>query len=418
MKVAVLGGGVIGVSTAWWLRQSGHDVELVERRGGPAQETSFANGGQISVSYAEPWANPDAPLKILRWLMQDDAQLLFRPRLDARQWRWALAFLRECAPGRLAPNIRSMVRLAEYSRDTLRGMRDQLGIAYDHRERGILSFYRDQDEFDRSQRAAGLMRDFGVERRVLSADEVVAIEPALSAQRAHIVGGDFAPDDESGDVHLFACALARHAEQAGVVFRYNTQVTRLTSEQGRVTGLEIVRPDGGFDTLRADAYVVALASHTPHLVEPLGVPCNVYPTKGYSATFVVRDDSRAPTVSLTDRAHKVVMSRLGPRLRLAGTAEIGGYDRDLSPARCHMLARLADELFPGALDIEGATYWAGLRPSTPSNVPLIGRTRLANLYLNTGHGTLGWTMGAGSGRALADLIDGRRPEPDFPFLGQ
>ena len=262
------------------------------------------------------------------------------------------------------------------------------------------------------------MRDFGVERRVLSADEVVAIEPALSAQRAHIVGGDLAPDDESGDVHLFACALARHAEQAGVVFRYNTQVTRLTSEQGRVTGLEIVRPDGGFDTLRADAYVVALASHTPHLVEPLGVPCNVYPTKGYSATFVVRDDSRAPTVSLTDRAHKVVMSRLGPRLRLAGTAEIGGYDHDLSPARCHMLARLADELFPGALDIEGATYWAGLRPSTPSNVPLIGRTRLANLYLNTGHGTLGWTMGAGSGRALADLIDGRRPEPDFPFLGQ
>lgn len=417
MKVAVLGSGIIGISSAWWLAQAGHDVVVVDRSTGPAQETSLANGAQISVSYAEPWANPQAPLKLLKWMFQDDAPLLFRPQLDWRQWVWGLAFLRECLPSRLAPNIRAMVRMAEYSRSTLRAMRTELGIEYDHLERGILNFYRDPHEFETSQRAAGLMRDFGVERRVINADEVIAIEPALAPQRACIVGGDYTPEDESGDVHLFAAGLAQRCEAAGVDFRFNTRITRLISEGGQVLGVEVIEPDGRYGRIDADAYVVALGSYSPMLVRPLGVPCNVYPAKGYSATYPILKPEAAPSVSLTDSSHKVVFSRLGNRLRMAGTAELSGYSRELNAGRCDALTTLARELFPDALDFERVSYWSGLRPSTPSNVPLIGRTRIANLYLNTGHGTLGWTMGAGSGRALADLLSGRRPEPEFPFLG-
>jgi len=417
MKVAVLGSGIIGVSTAWWLRQAGHDVVVVDRRGGAAQETSFANGGQISVSYAEPWANPQAPAKLLRWMFREDAPLLFRPQLDVRQWLWGLAFLRECLPGRLAPNIRAMVRMAEYSRNTLAGMRADLNIPYDHLARGILNFYRDPREFELSQRASGVMRDLGVERRVVSADEVIAIEPALAGQRANIVGGDYTPDDESGDVHAFTTGLAARAQAAGVQFMFDTRVTRLVTEAGKVTHAEVILADGTFGQVHADAFVVALASHTPALVRPLGVACNIYPAKGYSATFPLLDEQAAPTVSLTDSSHKVVFSRLGNRLRMAGTAELSGYSRALNPVRCQALTRLASELFPGALDCERVSYWAGLRPSTPSNVPLIGRTRVPNLYLNSGHGTLGWTMGVGSGRALVDIISNRRPEPEFPFLG-
>lgn len=417
MKVAVLGSGIIGISSAWWLRQAGHDVVVIDRSTGPAQETSLANGSQISVSYAEPWANPQAPLKLLKWMFQDDAPLLFRPQLDWRQWMWGLAFLRECLPSRLAPNIRAMVRMAEYSRSTLQGMRAELGIQYDHLERGILNFYRDPHEFETSQRAAGLMRDFGVERRVVSADEVIAIEPALAPQRANIVGGDFTPEDESGDVHLFTVALARLCETAGVEFQYSTRVTRLLSEGGQIQGVEIIQPDGRYGRVDAQAYVVAMGSYSPHLVRPLGVACNVYPAKGYSATYPILKPEAAPTVSLTDSSHKVVFSRLGNRLRMAGTAELSGYSRELNSGRCAALTNLAQDLFSDALDYEGVSYWSGLRPSTPSNVPLIGRTRIPNLYLNTGHGTLGWTMGVGSGRALADLLSGRRPEPEFPFLG-
>src|SRR5690606_34015161 len=292
----------------------------------------------------------------LKWMFQDDAPLLFRPQLDWRQWMWGLAFLRECMPGRLAPNIRAMVRLAEYSRATLQAMRAELGIPYDHLERGILNFYRDPHEFEISQKAAGLMRDFGVERRVVTADEVVAIEPALAPHRATIVGGDYTPEDESGDVHLFASSLARRCEAAGVEFRFETSATRLITEGGQVKSLEIIEPDGRFGLVDADAFVVAMGSFSPRLLRPLGVPCNVYPAKGYSATFPIVSPPTAPSVSLTASSHQVVFSRLGNRLRMAGAAEVAGYSRSLNTGGCEAMTRLARELFPDALDFEGVSY--------------------------------------------------------------
>jgi D-amino-acid dehydrogenase len=417
MKVVVLGSGILGTSSAWWLREAGHEVTVVDRQAGAGRETSFANGGQISVSYSVPWANPAAPKKLFSWAFRPDAPLLFRPTADWRQWQWALAFLRECMPSRLAPNVRAMVALASYSRRTLQEMRASLGIDYHHLSRGILQFYRDEAEFDASQRAADVMRDVGVDRRTVSADEVIAIEPALAPSRRLIVGGDFTPDDESGDVFAFTDGLAARAAAAGVEFLYGTQATRLAFDGSRIKSVEIIGADGRYRDLHADAFVVALGSHSPQLLRPLGVPCMVYPAKGYSATYRVLDADRAPHVSLTDAGHKVVVSRFGDRLRIAGTAEFGGYSRELDPVRCEALTRIARELFGDALDTTDPSYWSGLRPSTPSNVPLVGRSRIANLFLNTGHGTLGWTMGAGSGRAVADIVSGKRPEPDFPFIG-
>jgi len=417
MKIAVLGSGIIGTSCAWWLNQSGHEVIVVDRASGPAQETSFANAGQVTVAHAEPWASPAVLPKLARWLWRDDAPLSFRLQLDWRQWWWGMQFLRQCLPGRPEINMRAMVRLAEYSRATLQAMRAELGLEYDALQHGVLSFYRSSAEFEASQRSADLMRDLGVERRIVSADEVVAIEPALTAYRAAIAGGDYAPDDETGDLHRLTLAIAEHAQAAGVAFRFNTQVTRLVSEGGRISAAETIEPDGRYGRLHADAYVVALGCATPALVAPLGVACPVYPAKGYSATFPIRDVAKAPWVSLLDSQHKLAFTRMGERLRVAGTAELAGYSRALNPARCQALRHIAQALFPDALDLDGASYWSGLRPVTPSHVALVGRTRIQNLYLNTGHGMFGGTMGAGSGRALADIVSGRRPEPAFPFLG-
>ncbi|HET8597234.1 MAG TPA: D-amino acid dehydrogenase [Castellaniella sp.] len=416
MKVAVFGAGIIGVSSAWWLARAGHEVEVIDRRAGSALETSRANGGQISVCYAEPWASVHTLKKVLRWIGRADAPLRVSPRLNPRQWLWCARYLYECRDARFAANLRAMVALAQYSRATLRGLRAELGIEYDHLERGILAFYRDPRELEHARASAALMRELGVDRRIVDPDEVLRIEPALAGARDPIVGGDFTADDESGDVHLFTRALAEHARQAGVVFRFNTRVNRLVPAGGRVSVAELVEPDGFFRSLRADAYVVALGSFSPMLLGPLGVSCPVWPAKGYSATFGLRDPAAAPVVSLVDQEVKIVTSRLGDRLRMAGTAEIGGYSRALDTGRCNQLVEHARSLFPSALDFDNVQFWSGLRPTTPSNVPLIGRSRLRNLYLNTGHGSLGWTMGAGSGRVLADLVSGRRPDIEFPFL--
>ena len=416
MRVLVLGGGVVGVTSAWYLAQDGHDVTVIDRQPAAALETSFANGGQISASYAEPWANPGAPLKILKWLARDDAPLLFRPRLDWRQWRWGVQFLLECLPSRTRHNTIQCLNLALYSRDCLKALRVETGIQYDQLERGILQFYTEQDEFARGVEAAGLMRAYGCERDVKTPDECVAIEPALAQCRAHLAGGIFTATDESGDAQRFTAELARLAVSRGVTFAWSTEIQAVVPHGDAIDAVRVVR-DGRFDALRADAYVMALGSYSPFLLAPIHVPANIYPAKGYSATIDIGSHRGAPTVSLTDFAWKIVLTRLGQRLRVAGTAELNGWNTSLDPIRCEALTARTFELFPDAGDRSSVRYWTGLRPATPSNAPLIGRTRYRNLFLNTGHGTLGWTMGPGSGKALADLIDGVKPDVDFRFIG-
>ncbi len=421
MKVIVLGSGIIGTSSAWFLKKQGHDVTVIERQPGAAQETSFANGCQISVSHAEPWANPSAPLKVLKWLGKEDAPLLFRPRAEWLQWLWGMSFLRECTPGRTADNIRQIVAISEYSRQTLQAVRAETGIDYDCLTKGILHFYTDKKEFDDSLPAAKLMRDLGCQRDSIGADEVVRIEPALASIRDKIVGGDYTETDESGDVYKFTSGLAKKAAEAGVDFQFNTSVTRLLTEgsgsSAKVVGVEVIDAEGRHKVLRADSFVMAMGSFSQPLLKPLGVNLMIYPGKGYSATYQITNPDEAPTVSLTDDGYKLVVSRLGDRLRVAGTCEVNGYGRDLNTARCEAITRRTRELFPNACDYENPTYWTGLRPLTPSNVPYIGKTKYNNLYLNTGHGTLGWTMGAGSGRAIADIVSGHYPEVDFAFTG-
>lgn len=406
MRVVVLGAGVVGVTSAWYLAEAGHDVTVIDRQPASAQETSFANGGQISVSHAEPWANPFAPLKILQWLGREDAPLLWRWRADARQWVWGLRFLRECTAGRTRANIIAILRLALYSRAALRSLRLASGIEYDHLERGILHLYFDQREFEHAIPQAALMSRHGCDRVVKNVEECLAIEPALATSDLKLVGGIFAASDESGDACKFTQELAYRCAQRGVMFRYGASIENLPREGGRIAG---VRLRGG-EVLGADAYVAALGSYTPLLLRPLGLSLPLVPAKGYSATIPLGSDSAAPIVSLIDDQRKLVFSRLGNRLRVAGTAEFNGYDTSLNAVRCEALLERCLKLFPRIGRSAGIEFWAGLRPATPGNRPMIGGTPFPNLYINTGHGTLGWTLSCGSGRLLADLVSGREPE--------
>ncbi len=415
MKVIVLGAGLLGVTSAYYLQQLGHEVSVIDRQASPAAETSFANGGQISVSHAEPWANPGAPLKVLRWLAREDAPLLFRMRADMHQWLWGMRFLRECTPARTRRNIEQIVRLGSYSRDALQALRRRTGIAYDQRSQGILHFYTSTKEFEDALAPSEQMRQLGCDRRVVSADEAVQIEPALRHIRPQLAGATFTAADESGDANSFACELVKLCRAAGVTFLMNHTVTALREAAGRIDHIEATDSDGRFQRLQADAYVLALGSTSPLLTRPLGIRLPVYPAKGYSVTLPVKDESMAHQVSLTDDEYKLVFSRLGNRLRIAGTAEFNGYDRDLNRVRCEAIVRRVEQLFPGAGDTDQAQFWTGLRPATPSNVPIIGASRLPNFFLNTGHGTLGWTHACGSGKAIARIVSGLKPEIDFDF---
>jgi D-amino-acid dehydrogenase len=407
VHVLVLGAGVIGTTTAWFLRSAGHEVSVLDRQAGPARETSLANGGQVSVSHAEPWANPAAPRKILKWLFREDAPLLYRPQWEARQWLWALGFLRECLPARTASNVRSIVRLGLHSREVLRRLRTELALDYARSAHGILHFYSDAEEAAAARASVEFMGRLGCQRRLLDADEAVAIEPALAHFRGRIVGADYCAEDESGDAHQFTVQLAERAAQAGVRFMFNATVSRMLVSRERATGVEFIDAAGWPQRLDAEAIVVALGVNSFDVLKPLGIRLQLYPAKGYSATFEVTEASAAPVVSLTDSAHKLVFSRFGTRLRVAGTAELAGHGRALNPARCAAIRRRTAELFPGACDYDQPQYWAGLRPLTPSNVPYLGATRVRGLYLNTGHGTLGWTLAAGCGQLIADRVSGR-----------
>jgi D-amino-acid dehydrogenase len=414
VKVLVLGAGVVGVASAWYLAEAGHEVTVVDRQAQAAMETSFANGGQISASHAEPWAKPSVVPKILRWLGREDAPLAFRPRADWAQWMWGLRFLLECLPGRFERNCRALAGLAAYSRDCLRALREKTGLRYDQSSRGILHFATDGHDFEVLARSAEAVRALGIDRQVKSAPECLALEPALKDSQDPVTGGVYTPGDESGDACRFTQELARLAARRGVRFRFDSSVKAID-----VTGEEVsgVRLENEQQELNADAYVVALGSYSPLLLRPLGIRIPVYPLKGYSITLQLgpEHDDAAPSMSLTDEAHKIVISRLGTRLRAAGTAELTGYDTAVSRVRCAAIAQRVRELFPGLGGITAHESWTGLRPATPDNVPIIGRTHLRNLFLNTGHGTLGWTLACGSGRALADLVSGRQPEIPFRF---
>jgi D-amino-acid dehydrogenase len=417
MRVIVMGAGVIGVATAWYLSWAGHEVTVLERNAGPGRETSFGNGGQISVSHAEPWANPSAPFKLLKWLGREDAPLLFRLRADPAQWRWGWQFLLNCFRERSTLNMIQLLNLGTYSRQALQQLRHDLRIEYDHLAKGILHFYTSQKEFDLAIEPARVMRELGCERKVIDPDEVVRIEPAMAQAKARLVGATYTSADESGDVHKFTTALAEKCVAAGARFRYGVRIQRLHAEGGAMSAVELASETGAYELLQADAYVLATGSFSAQLAKDVGLTLDIYPAKGYSATLPILDAERAPSVSLTDDEYKLVFSRLDNRLRVAGTAELNGYNLALNKVRCKMLVRRALEVFPGISKPEMATFWAGLRPATPGNVPYIGATPVKGLFLNTGHGTLGWTHGCGSGRAVADLISGRSPEVDFNFLG-
>lgn len=416
MHILVLGAGVVGTTTAWFLQKQGHQVTVVDRQSGAGLETSYANGGQISVSHAEPWANPSAPLKVLKWLFQSDAPLLFRPRLDPAQWRWALAFLAECTSAKAAHNIRQMVNLGTYSRTQLQALRTELGLDYDQLEKGILHFYTNPEEFDGALEPTRIMQDLGCDRQIIDANRAVELEPALAPIKDRIAGATYTSDDESGDARKFTQALAKRCEEAGVEFRYGTDILGFDQAGDRILGVQTLR-EGHHETLRADSYVLCLGSYSATLARQLGITLNIYPAKGYSITVPVKNEEAAFKVSLTDDEYKLVYSRLGDRLRVAGTAELSGYSRKLNLTRCRAIVRRTAEVMPEAGDWDRAEFWTGLRPATPSNVPYIGKSHFANLYLNTGHGTLGWTHSCGSAAALADIIARRKPEVDFSFAG-
>ena len=407
MKIIVLGAGVVGTTSAWYLSQAGHEVTVLDRQPGAGLETSFANGGQISASHAVPWANPGAPLKILRWLGKEDAPLLFRLHADWQQIRWGLQFLRECTPGRTRQNIRSLVTLGIYSRDQLRALRAETNIQYDHLERGILHFFTNHEEFEAGVKASQVMNQFGLKIDALSVKQCIELEPALAPVEPKLAGGTYSASDESGDAQLFTERLAALAQLRGVAFRYKTNVVDLARTTDRVTGVMVRDAQSVTTELKADAYVVALGSYSPLLLKPLGVHILVYPAKGYSVTFPIRPGRLAPSISLTDEAYQMVISRLGERLRIAGTAELNGYNTELNQARCENILRRALELFPDVGERNEATFWTGLRPATPNNIPYVGKTKYDNLFLNTGHGTLGWTLACGSGKLLSDIVDGR-----------
>ena len=422
MKVVILGAGIIGVSTAWYLLEEGHAVTVVDRQADAALETSFANGAQISVSFCEPWANADAPLKVLKWLMRDDSPLLFRPRLDPAQWRWGLSFLTQCTDGAFERNVEQLVALGRYSHESLKSLVATTGIEYNRLERGILHFFSSQKDFDAGAAGAELMRAHGVDRRVLSRDEVLKIEPALAAWGPRIAGGTYTPSDESGDARVFTQELAKRCAARGARFLYEHDVVAIEKAGGEVSQVTVAEQHGGKKTvLKADAYVAALGSYTAPLLRPLGVSLNIYPAKGYSATLRLKHPECASVVSMIDDARKIAISRLGDFIRIAGTAELAGYDTSLdsgtSRVRCEALVRRYEELFPGVADTSEPNFWTGLRPSTPTNIPYIGHTKVGKLWVNAGHGTLGWTHGAGSGRALAELISGKQPALNFEFYG-
>jgi D-amino-acid dehydrogenase len=426
MQVVIMGAGIIGVSTAWHLLQRGHEVTVVDRQPEAALETSYANAAQISVSYCEPWANREAPLKALKWMFSDTSPLLFRPQLDPSQWLWGLRFLGQCNDKAFERNVAQLVALGSYSHAALKDVVADTGIEYNRLERGIAHYYTNQQSFDGAAGAAAVMQRFGVKRNVISRDELLRIEPALKPFSDRIVGGTYTPSDESGDARQFTQQLAALCAARGARMLFGHAIEGIDTQGGAVQQLRVRNlATEAVSVIKGDEYVVACASYTAPLLKTVGLQVPIYPGKGYSATLPLLQPDQAPSVSMIDDSLKIAMSRLGNHLRVAGTIELGGYDKaldtPLAKKRCEMLVRRVEEVFPGVVDTRtpeqggNPQFWTGLRAATPTNIPLIGRTKLNKLWINAGHGTLGWTHGAGSGKALAQLIHGEQPAMAFGF---
>ena len=412
MRVVVLGAGVIGVTSAWYLAQDGHEVTVIDRQSGPALETSFANAGEISPGYASPWAAPGIPMKALKWLFMHHAPLILQPKIDIARLDWIVRMLGNCNAAAYAVNKSRMVRLAEYSRDVLRDLRASTGISYDERTQGTLQLFRTQKQVDAAYKDIAVLKADGVPFEVLSPEDCIKAEPGLATSFNTIAGGLRLPGDETGDCFKFTNRLAAMAEAAGVTFRYGVGIKGLDRQRDRITGVETTQ-----GRVTADAYVLALGSYSPALVKPLGMKLPVYPVKGYSITVPIIDEDRAPVSTVMDETFKIAITRLGDRIRVGGMAEISGFNNTLHPRRQATLTHSVEDLFGGAGDQSKAVFWSGLRPMTPDGTPVVGATPLSNLWLNTGHGTLGWTMSTGSARVLSDLVAGRRAEIDTSDLG-
>jgi len=404
MRVLVLGSGVIGTTSAWYLRQAGFEVTVVDRQPGPALETSFANAGQLSFGYTSPWAAPGVPKKAIGWLFEKHAPLAIKPGMDLAQYRWLWQMLRNCTHERYAINKARMVRMSEYSRDCLNELRAQIGIAFEGRDLGTTQLFRTQQQLDASAQDIEILAQYGVPYEVLDRAGIIQAEPAL-AHVDGLVGALRLPRDQTGDCQLFTRRLAQMAADAGVEFRYDQDVSGLEFDGDRITG---VRIGGRLET--ADRFVVALGSYSPQMVAPLGMRLPVYPLKGYSLTLPITDPAMAPTSTILDESYKVAVTRFDNRIRVGGMAEVAGFDLSLSQRRRETLERVVRDLYPKGGDLAKADFWTGLRPATPDGTPVIGATPFRNLYLNTGHGTLGWTMACGSGRYLADLMSARQPQ--------
>ena len=412
MRVIVLGAGVIGVTTAYYLAKDGHEVTVIDRQKGPALETSFANAGEISPGYASPWAAPGIPMKAAKWLFMKHAPLIIQPRPDLAKIEWVARMLLNCTTRAYGVNKSRMVRLAEYSRDCLMDLRKDTGITYDERTQGTLQLFRTEKQVEAAEKDIKVLKADGVPFEVLDAKACVRAEPGLAPNIDKIAGGLRLPGDETGDCFKFTNRLAEMAADLGVVFRWNTEIKAMDADLGRITS---VQTSAG--RITADAFVLAMGSYSPALAHPFGMRLPVYPVKGYSITVPIVDAARAPVSTVMDETYKIAITRLGDRIRVGGMAEIAGFDARLHPQRQATLTHSVEDLFGGAGDQSQASFWSGLRPMTPDGTPLVGRSTVPNLYLNTGHGTLGWTMAAGSGRVIADMVAGRVAEIDSTDLG-
>ena len=405
MRVLILGSGVIGTSVAYYLARSGHEVEVIDRQPGPALETSYGNAGEISPGYSSPWAGPGVPLKAIHWLLMNHSPLVIKPMLDPALGRWMMSMLRNCTEARYRVNKGRMVRLAEYSRDCLKELRADIGIEYDDREQGTLQLFRTQKQLDGIAADIAILKDYGVPYQVLDRSGYLKYEPALARVQDKFVGGLRLPGDETGDCFKFTNRLAERAKALGVKFRFGVDIQGLERSGDHITG---VRTAAGL--LTADRYVLALGSYSTQMLAPLGIRIPVYPVKGFSITVPITDASAAPESTVMDETHKIAITRLGDRIRVGGTAQLSGFDLSLNDERRRTLEFVVGDLFPNGGDVSRAEFWTGLRPMTPDGTPILGETPINNLLLSTGHGTLGWTMAAGTGRVMADLISGRQPE--------